>query len=230
MSGTQKQSTLFLINGLLIAVLFYPIIGYVLFYHKGYTVNTVIGSRLIIWAEVLLLYLYTRFIENDKMLLWSEKTYKTGFYFTSVGAIYLLALGAGIVAHIPVWLGVHNDRTKLNEMSKVVCSSWLMILFSSITAGATEELIFRGYMLPRFEALFKNKYLPVVVSSLIFGLLHSWYFSISQVISATLIGAIFAIHYQWYRNIKVLILTHAVIDFIAFSVFKLAMHYHLPIK
>jgi hypothetical protein len=33
-----------------------------------------------------------------------------------------------------------------------------------------------------------------------------------------------------YRNIKVLILTHACIDLVSFFIFRFALHYHLPIK
>jgi membrane protease YdiL (CAAX protease family) len=105
-----------------------------------------------------------------------------------------------------------------------------LILFTSITAGITEEVICRGYILPRLELLFRNKYMPVILSSLMFGLMHFRYNSIGEIILATGLGVVFAIHYQWYRNLKILIITHAAIDFISFCIFKLAVHYHLPVK
>jgi membrane protease YdiL (CAAX protease family) len=30
-----------------------------------------------------------------------------------------------------------------------------------------------------------------------------------------LFGVVFAVHYQWYRNIAILIITHAIVDLIA---------------
>jgi uncharacterized protein len=37
-----------------------------------------------------------------------------------------------------------------------------------------EELIFRGYLMQGFAVLFKNRWLPLVLTSLLFGLLHLW--------------------------------------------------------
>jgi membrane protease YdiL (CAAX protease family) len=45
----------------------------------------------------------------------------------------------------------------------------LLLVFTCLTAGITEEIIFRGYLLPRLEIL-KNKNLSVIISSLFFDL------------------------------------------------------------
>jgi len=41
-------------------------------------------------------------------------------------------------------------------------------------------------------------------------------------VETSVFGVIFAIHYQWYRNIKILIIAHAIMDFLSIWVFKLA--------
>jgi len=55
----------------------------------------------------------------------------------------------------------------------------------------------------------------VIISSLLFGLAHYSYGNWSQIINAVLIGLIFGFHYQKYRNIKILIICHFLIDFIS---------------
>jgi len=226
----KKPGNIVLIAGVVMAVIYYPVIGKLVFGGRGYSVETVVGSRLIIWLEVLLLYFYSRFAEKTPFLLWPEKKYKTGFYLASFGALYLLTIGAGILSHILTVLGMQDDRTLLLLMTRIVAQNWPLMIFTAATAGITEELILRGYVLPRLEVLFKNKYMPVIISALAFGLMHFRYGSAKEIIFATLFGIVFAIHYQWYRNIRILMFTHAAVDFVSVCVFKLAMHYHLPVK
>jgi membrane protease YdiL (CAAX protease family) len=226
-----KRSDAILIIGALIAFLYYPSIGFITFRGGGYTVSTLFISRLFIWLEVVILYLYATLVEKASFLVWwpdSEQT--VSFYPASFVGLYLLGIGAGIVAKIPLLFGLRDNRHIILHMLAVMNKSLPLLIFSAITAGVTEELIFRGYLVPRLELLFKNKYMPVIVSSLMFGLIHSRYQSYTEVIFATLFGVVFAIHYQLYRNIKILILTHACIDLVSFLIFRLALHYHLPIK
>ncbi|ASU33155.1 CPBP family intramembrane glutamic endopeptidase [Mucilaginibacter xinganensis] len=225
-----KRSNTILIIGVLIAFLYYPSVGFVTFKGAGYTVNTLFISRLFIWLEVALLYFYARLVEKENFLLWPDTKQAFWFYPASFGALYLLTIGAGIISKIPMLFGLHDNRQIMLYMLSVVNKSWPLLIFSAVTAGFTEEMIFRGYLLPRLELLFKNKYMPVIISSLMFGLIHFRYQSYIEVIFATLFGVVFAIHYQWYRNIRVLIFTHACVDLVSFLVFRLAMHYHLPIK
>ncbi|MCO5945725.1 CPBP family intramembrane glutamic endopeptidase [Mucilaginibacter flavidus] len=225
-----KRSNTILITGIVFAIFYFPAIGQ-LFYHDGqFTAARIVSSRVVIWGEVLLLYFYAAAIEKNKLLLWADKKYNAGFYFASFGALYLLGIGAGIISKAPALFGYHDDRKLLLRLMGIVATSWPMLILTAVTAGITEELIFRGYLVPRLEVLFKNKYMPVIISSLAFGLIHYRYHSLGEVIFATLFGVVFAIHYQWYRNIKILIITHACVDFVSLCIFKLALHYHLPIK
>jgi membrane protease YdiL (CAAX protease family) len=226
-----KRSNTILIIGVLVAFLYYPSVGFITFRGSGYTVNTLFISRLFIWLEVAILYFYARLVEKDSFLLWWPGNKQTfWFYPASFGALYLLTIGAGIVSKISLLFGLHDNRQIMLHMVAVLNKSWPLLIFSAITAGFTEELIFRGYLVPRLELLFKNKHMPVIISSLMFGLIHFRYQSYSEVIFATLVGVVFAIHYQWYRNIKILIFTHACVDLVSFLVFRLALAYHIPIK
>ena len=55
---------------------------------------------------------------------------------------------------------------------------FLVLLLISIVLipiqTTVEELIFRGYLIQGFGLLFKNRWLPLLVTSVLFGLLHIW--------------------------------------------------------
>jgi membrane protease YdiL (CAAX protease family) len=161
------------------------------------------------------------------LLLWPEKPYKFWFYIGSIGALYLLALGCGMVSRIPSLLGLHDNRVIMQRTLRLIDRNTALLVFSAITAGFTEELIFRGYMVPRLELLFKNKYMPVLISAALFSAIHYRYFSLTEIIFTFLLGVVFAVYYQMYRNIKVLIITHAIIDLIAFLLFRFVQTHHL---
>jgi hypothetical protein len=84
------------------------------------------------------------------------------------------------------------------------------------TAGVTEELIFRVYLLQRLELLLKNSYLAIFISTVLFALLHISYGTISNVTGPFIIGLVFAIHYWKYRNIKFIIIFHFIWDLLTF--------------
>ena len=87
------------------------------------------------------------------------------------------------------------------------------------------------YLVPRFQLLFSNKFATVTISALMFSAAHYRYHSLMQFIGAFGIGVVFAIHYQKYRNIKMLMIAHALVDLIAFlSFWLLHVKLHLPLK
>ncbi len=224
---TDNRRNIILIVGILFAFLYYPLLGHFVFYGQSHTLRIAFYSRLFIWLEVALLFCYARWVEKSSFLLWAEKSNGFWFYPASFAALYLLSIGAGIVSKIPLAFGLHDNQQVVREMAVIVTKNMPMMVFFCLTAGFTEELIFRGYLVPRLEALFKNKSASVVVSSLMFSLVHYHYFSISETIFTFCIGVVFAIYYQWYRNIKVLIFTHAFIDFVSFLIFGYAQAHHL---
>jgi membrane protease YdiL (CAAX protease family) len=141
--------------------------------------------------------------------------------------LYLLAIAAGMVSAIPNWLGWHDDTVIMRKWVNIMVAHYWLLLFCAITAGITEELICRVYLVPRLALLFKNNYMPVIVSAAIFSALHYRYFSLRETIFTFLIGVVFAAHYQKYRNIHVLILVHFMIDFFSFLVARYALEHHL---
>lgn len=213
-SPEQNLSKAKIITGILIAFLF-PLLATLLIGHLPLSNWTkVYSSRFIFWAEVLLLWLYARKVEKQRLLIWPEKNRGFEFLITSVVILYLLTIVAQIISSIPVLLGYHEDLRVMKQIAHIVKGHPALIFFISLTAGFCEEIIFRGYILTRLSLLFKNKAVPVMLSSLLFAGLHYKYNMPREYIFPFLIGVIFSIHYRRFGNIKPLIIVHFIIDMI----------------
>jgi uncharacterized protein len=221
-----KQKTI-IISGVVLAILF-PLAMAILIglSHMNYP-EKILYSRFIFWAEVLLLMLYAYKIERQKFFLWEDKRADVGFFVASVVILYLLSIACSIVSSAPKLFGAHDNNAVLKRIAFIFMNRpWLMV-FTAFTAGVTEELIFRVYILTRLSSLIKNQYIPVIITSLTFMLLHYSYKSWREYIFVFLIGMVFGIYYQKYRNIKALIVVHFMIDMISLEI---ATHFYKLIK
>lgn len=182
----------------------------------------VYSSRLIFWTEVVMLWIYARKVEKQNLLIWPEKDKGWEFMATSVVILYLLTLAAQIVSAIPTLLGYKENNAIMKLIAATVRGRPGLIVYISFTAGFCEEVIFRGYVLTRLSLLFKSQTAGIIVSSLLFALLHYKYNMPREYIFPFLIGIIFSVHYQKFGNIKPLIIVHFIIDVIGLT---LAAHF-----
>ncbi len=181
-------------------------------------------SRFFYWGTVVFLFFYARMAEQQPLLIWPESKPTLGFFLLSVLVLYLLFIAAAIASTIPMLFGMRENNAMVKMITGVLKGHGFTLFFIALTAGVTEELIFRGYILTRLEQRFKNPVIAVIASSLLFSALHYKYGSLHELIFAFLIGIIFSVYYVKYRNIKALMLVHFLIDFINMN---LAQHVKL---
>ena len=220
MTETSKQKKTYMVIGMLLAssftfilLLLKPLFPGLLEY--GYL------KILVIWIWLLLIYLYATKAEKQKLLLWSDKRQTFLFYLISVIAVLGLSFLAGASQQLLPKLGFKVQTSPLlKEMLAYMQAHPLVLILTCITAGVVEELIFRGYLIPRLNILFKNGYLAVILSALIFALAHMGYGTFVNMLVPFLIGLIFGAYYQKYRNLKVLILCHFLIDLLSLTTNK----------
>ncbi len=167
-------------------------------------------SRIILWLWLLLVYLYTLKIEKQPFLLWRENQYKIRFYFLSIILILLIAfVGSLVIMLLIIRAGWYNFSNIIFDVKNL---SWTIKLLIVLTAAIVEEAIFRGYLIPRLQLFFKNIHLPILVSAGLFGLSHIGYGTINNMIGPFVGGMLLGYHYQKYRNIKILIICHFLVD------------------
>jgi len=175
-------------------------------------------SRILFWLSLGVIFLYTVKIEKQPFLLWDGKDYKILFYLASVAGMLLAIIAGGIIIGLSIhFMGLGNKSNAINAMLKF---SFPLKLFTIITAAVGEELLFRGYLMSRLQLFFKSRNWPVIISALVFGLVHFRYGTVINVVIPIFIGFVFAWHYQKYRNLKVLMICHFLIDFYALVVQK----------
>ena len=170
-------------------------------------------SRFTIWFSLFLLLLYCLKVEKRPFLLWGETEYRLLVLAKAVFKTMLKLFLAVIVTSLLISLfNVNTESAVLKKALALFKNNYLLLFFTCLTAGITEELFFRGYLLPRLALLLKNQKLAIVLSSILFGLMHLGYGTLVNVVGPIVIGLIFAFQYEKYRNIKIVIICHFLWD------------------
>lgn len=221
MTFSTKDNNYFSIRGIVFILLFLLLITPLVasLNHFGLfrlTPATFFISRLIYWLALALLWLYAAKIEKQPVLIWKEKRYTALQYTGSFFLIFLiLIIGMVLINFLYSLTGLNKTSTALADTIDILRDHFLLAVFTALTAGIVEEFIFRGYMQPRLERLLKNSSASIIISSLLFGLLHYKYGTVINVIEPFFIGLVFAVYYWKYRNIKMIIFCHFVWDIIS---------------
>ncbi len=92
-----------------------------------------------------------------------------GRFFTS-GAVWMFLSALYLFGY----LKLDPSNFTINNMSaSLILVSVLSVLFIPFQA-AFEEILFRGYLMQGFAVLVRNRWFPVIMTSLLFGLLHAF--------------------------------------------------------
>jgi len=175
-----------------------------------------IVSRILYCIMVLLMIWYAFKKEKQDFLIWHDVKRSFNFYVIAIIVIIvLISLSSILIAFTLKQLHFNNDSKNGLKFFQLLKESHWLIYVSAITAGVTEELLFRGYLMPRLKILLKSSTSAIILSSLFFALLHYGWGTVNQIIGPFYIGCVFAVFYQKYRNIKVLIICHTLYDLIA---------------
>jgi membrane protease YdiL (CAAX protease family) len=90
-----------------------------------------------------------------------------------------------------------------------------MVMF--VFVGAVEELIFRSILLTRLEKMF-GMFKSLFVSSLLFGIMHSGYGLISEVVFATFFGFVLGFIFQKTRSFPFILLIHGTANVLLYGI------------
>ena len=89
----------------------------------------------------------------------------------------------------------------------------LLLLLSVLTAGITEEILYRGYPIERLEEATGNVWIAAVVSLAAFILPHLVGWNTAHVVGVVLpLGIVLTVFYLWKRNLVFNMIVHTLID------------------
>lgn len=95
-------------------------------------------------------------------------------------------------------------------------ADYLAILAASLSVGFGEELFFRSYMISRWTKISRSAPQALAVATLLFAINHA-YEGLSGVLSAAILGVVYAFAFLKLRRLWPLVLAHAITDFISLS-------------
>jgi uncharacterized protein len=170
-------------------------------------------SKLISWTTFLLVYVYVERIEKQPFLYWQERSYSFWRYCLLFVGLLIVNRLAGIGVELLLRaLHLYKNSRLADIKIDIFKQNTALMLFGCLTAGITEELIFRGYVQTRLQTLYNKTWLSVLVPTLLFTFGHLGYGTLVNMAVPFVTGLIFALFYWRYRNIKILISCHFMFD------------------
>jgi uncharacterized protein len=124
-----------------------------------------------------------------------------GLIYASTGAVHALLSNPQI----------NNPLLTATPQGAGGAAVWIAL---SISAGACEEIVFRGYLQRQLAALTGNAGIAIVVQALVFGAGHA-YEGITSVLAIVLHGLVLGFVADWRGNIRAGVVEHAGWDILA---------------
>jgi membrane protease YdiL (CAAX protease family) len=142
-------------------------------------------------------------------------------------------LAIGVVLFVPVSFGAAQLERFLSavgfstpakalpslEPSRSTAEMLLAVVLVTVVA-LTEESIFRGYLLLRFEAITKSPFWSVLLTAVVFSLGHG-YEGTAGVVTVGALGLAFCLVYVWRKSLVAPITMHFLQDLIAIVIMPL---------
>lgn len=88
-------------------------------------------------------------------------------------------------------------------------AAYPLLFVSLLAAASAEELVMRGYLIPRLERLLKSTWLPALLSSALFGSYHLYY-GVVPAVGLFAVGLVYATSFCFLRRLWPLCIAHAV--------------------
>ncbi len=124
------------------------------------------------------------------------------FYF-SVGQVldFFTSVGLSHIEDVPV--------------SLMPAGIWEIVLGGVLVlvVAFAEEIIFRGYLLARFQEVTDSTWISVFLSTILFALGHA-YEGAAGIMAVSYIGLVFSVLFLWKRSLAMVIVLHFLTDFI----------------
>lgn len=181
--------------------------------------NRFVISRILFWVITVLMCTYAIKIERQPFVMNNSLRGTFGFYLLSITGLVVASVIASLSSGLLLKLTGFSitGSKKYTLMVQLFHRHNYFLIAGVITAGVTEELLFRGYLLTRLQLLLKNNAMAVAISSLLFGIMHIGYGTVQNVVGPVFIGVVYSLYYIRYKNIAALMIAHALYDLMLIS-------------
>jgi membrane protease YdiL (CAAX protease family) len=135
----------------------------------------------------------------------------------AIGAVLFVPMtyGAGQLEQFLSRVGFSSPAKPLPSLEPSRSTlEMLLAVVLVITVALTEESIFRGYLLLRFEAITKAPFWSLLLTAVVFSLGHG-YEGTAGVVTVGAMGLAFCLVYMWRKSLVAPITMHFLQDFVA---------------
>lgn len=131
-----------------------------------------------------------------------------------VGIVVLGILSVAVATPLVDTLGFSTAPFggEQNGGQEQTATALLLALFVGVTAGITEELLYRGYALERLEALTGSTWVASAVTAVVFVVVHFGGHSFGGLLVIAPLAVLLTVGYVWRRNIFVPIVGHVLLN------------------
>lgn len=142
-----------------------------------------------------------------------------GWGLVLFGILFVAFFACTFVANLIVYQGPPPS----GEMPSVPLWVGLLSIVAAITIGVAEEVMYRGYLQPRFADRI-GRWPGLLLVAAVFGLQHLGFaltspeYAISRVLATFGTGVVFGLLYLWRGRLMPLIIAHVVLDLIGLSI------------
>jgi membrane protease YdiL (CAAX protease family) len=153
---------------------------------------------------------------NRESVLSIGWTLRDGWREVGIGILLFFPVfyGAGYLDSFLQSIGFSAPATSTPSfLSPQGAGQFILALALVIVVAISEETIFRGYLILRFEEILKSPTLAVLLSGVVFSLGHG-YEGTSGAITVGAMGIAFAIVYLWRKSLIAPIVMHFLQDFV----------------
>ncbi len=211
----EKMSRKLSITGLTLA-LFAPLLFGVFLGRGNLSDPThVIAALSIEWVIALFVILVVIYGERASLKSLDFRTLSIGDFVWTLGAVFVGGLAFPLTTPLVKALGLNSTNDFIPSLAQTPVFLRIGIV---ITAGITEEIIFRGYAIKRLESLIGKKYIAAVISGLFFTLMHVPFLGWGGAFQVGIWSIAVTILFLRRRNLTASILMHILNDAPAFII------------
>jgi len=165
----------------------------------------------VLWGLALGVLYFTQNIEKLSLTTIGWKSLSWKWVFAAIGLGILLSLLVPALTLLVSMVFLPSDTGTITEVTSNF--SWWILLLSVLTAGITEEILFRGYSLERLYEITGNKWISGLISLIFFVAIHATGWNIAHIIGVVIpLGIILTGLYFWQRNLLFVMIVHVGID------------------
>jgi membrane protease YdiL (CAAX protease family) len=165
----------------------------------------------VLWVLAFGVLFFTRKIEKLPLTTIGWKSLSWKWISIAIGIGILLSFLVPVFTLLVSKIFPPSDTGTIAEVT--LHFSWWILLLSVITAGVTEEILFRGYPLERLLESTSNKWISACVSLVFFVAIHATGWNVAHIIGVVIpLGIALTGLYFWKRNLLFVMIVHVIID------------------